>query len=154
MKLTERLELFNTFYGIDENPDYFGFMNDPRRIAIRNEALRQGERSMYEKYVREKYPEEADSELEMFDKSRASLRQVSGEEALRFFRDHLIKNVQSDLDPNDPDAIFSADILSDDDVETVAEADQGYVLFNLSPERLADKQQVWLDPSLFITDTD
>ncbi|MFD1770844.1 hypothetical protein [Sphingobacterium suaedae] len=147
MTLEERLQLYNKYYGFEENPDHFGFNFDPKRITIRNEALRTRNKELYETYLRERYPEDADVELEKFDEVHANIRKVSGEEAQIFFKRHMINNVQSDINPRDPDAIFTPSIVAGEEEMDAGQEDEGHILFNWMPEWLADRDEVWVDPT-------
>ncbi|TDQ79603.1 hypothetical protein [Sphingobacterium yanglingense] len=104
MTLEERLQYFEKHFEFYKDPDYFRYNYDPEQSACRNEALRTGNRELYLKFIKYKYP---GKEIEaMADFDQVELRSMGREEGLRFFKANKINVLNGDLEYSDPDTIF------------------------------------------------
>ncbi|TDS14746.1 hypothetical protein [Sphingobacterium paludis] len=147
MALQDKLEDYNNIYQFREFPDQFHFSFSPERMIIRNEAIRTGNKELYEAFLRERYPDDADAELAIFDSTIADTKQVSGAEAADFFKRHGIVALMADLTFSDPDTIFTAKIMSDceagDEINESEEPIGAYVPIST----VAGRDLLWLDVS-------
>lgn len=62
--MEKRITLYNEYYGFLENPGNFNFDTNPHRLIIKNYALRTGDKSLYEFYLKAVFPDCAIDELQ------------------------------------------------------------------------------------------
>lgn len=145
MTLQERLDIYDTYYRFATTKFSFNF--DPRKVAIRNEALRTGNAELYSAFLQEHYPDRLTEEMERFELSRSHLKQLTGQQAAEIFERYGVNNLQADVTWTDPDCIFIPQVLSEDDLSYAVEEEEGYILWNVDPYWVEDRRVVWLDLS-------
>lgn len=146
MEWTERLKTYNEKYGFESDAKRYGFDFNPERLLIRNEALRQADRDLYDAYLREKFPVEAPLELEQFDLVLANLLRLNNYEAERFFRMKGVNLLRSDIWYQDEDAIFTALQVAEDDIVLLTEGmDTEKIENHVFPEQVLNRAFVWVD---------
>lgn len=147
MALQDKLEDYNTIYRFQENPQHFSFSFSPERVIIRNEALRTGNKELYETFLRDRYPEHADVELELFDKSLLNTKLVTIDEAQDFIERHGVTVLLADLAFTDKDTIFAVKPMYSGHEGKQTKGSEEPINSYVSPSVLEDRELVWLDVS-------
>lgn len=148
MEWKERLWGYHTVYGFYENPQKFNFEFNAERLIVRNIALRHANRPLYQEFLLDNFPFQAEAELQKFDRVAENLLKLDSYEAARFFAEQDVNIVCSDLDYREDTAIFTALRVEDDEVETFKEAVDPAVIENhVLPAQVLDRPFLWIDGS-------
>ncbi|WDF70503.1 hypothetical protein PQ465_09045 [Sphingobacterium oryzagri] len=148
MEWKERLWGYNTVYGFYENPQRFNFEFNAERLIVRNLALRTADRQLYQDFLLDNFPFQAEAELLKFDRVMDNLLKLDSFTAARFFADKAVNMVCSDLDYREETAIFKALSVEESEVETFKKAvDPTLIENHVLPEQVRDRPYVWIDGS-------
>lgn len=148
MEWKERLWGYNAVDGFYESPQKFNFEFSPERLLVRNQALRNADRSLYRNFLLENYPFHLRQEMEKFDRVANNLRKLSTFEALRYIDDRQVNVLCADLDFHDEYAIFRAMHVEEAELATFKNAVDRELLENyVMPEQLLSRPYVWIDMS-------
>lgn len=142
-----RIILYNQHYGFLENPTNFNFDRHPHRLIIKNYALRNNDRKIYENYLHDFFPSEAPQELANFDAEILQVEALSGNELSIWLMEHNVKLLQSDINDTDKDAIFKVVPLAEgENPEAYLTEEGGFILKNISPLKVIDfPYRVWIN---------
>lgn len=145
--LNARVVRYNKHYGFLENPQKFSIESDPHRLIIRNYALRNNRRELYEEYIRNQYPEKVVKELGEFDSCLMYLKFLNKEEAKNWFLSNDTKVVESDIEALENDAILRMLFVEDEqDQKDLLNAEQSYILNRVTPESILKmRDNFWID---------
>lgn len=145
--LNLRIVRYNKYYGFLENPQKFSIVSNPHRLIIRNFALRNNRRDLYEEYIRSFYPDNAVKELSEFDSCLMYLKFFTKDEARNWFISNDIKVVESDIQVNEGDAILRMLFVEDEsDRKELLSAEESYILNRVTPESiLQSRDHLWID---------
>ncbi|MDH5827159.1 MULTISPECIES: hypothetical protein [Sphingobacterium] len=145
--LNARIARYNKHYGFLENPHKFSIECNPHRLIIRNFALRNNRRELYEEYIRSFYPDKAAKELGEFDSCLMYLKFFNQEEAKEWFVSNDTKVVESDIQVIENDAILRMLFVEDEqDRKELLQAEQTYILNRIAPESiLQERENFWID---------
>lgn len=148
-ELVKRLDRYNLHYGFLEDSADFSFEVHPERIIIRNDALRNDDRALYEDYLVRKFPLRAAEALRNFDASVAGLHKLTRTEAVAVFESKQVNLLRSDISARENEAIFTAMIVPLDELPATPE-DTGEKLIhnNVHPGDILDRPYIWVDTSL------
>lgn len=116
-KFKQRLEKYNERYGFEVNRNDFSYNNSPEQIVYRNEALRTGNRKLYEDYLEERYPLNKEIELKAFDNILPKIMKLDRAAFLSWSVDKGITLVESDISIFEEDAILMGIRLEDEEKE-------------------------------------
>ncbi|GHE49215.1 hypothetical protein [Sphingobacterium griseoflavum] len=148
MELIKRLDKYNLHYGFLEDSDDFSFEVHPERVIIRNDALRANDRTLYEGYLKQKFPDRAQEALDSYDATAANLLQLTKTEALSLFQQHAVNLLCSDISMTEQDAIFSTLIVPDERLYLADENPKEKLIHNkVLPEQVLDRPYIWVDTS-------
>lgn len=106
LNMDTRILAYNEHYGFIENPQEFNFDFNPHRLIVKNYALRTADKATYNKYLDSFFPEKTEFELKNFDVDLKGIRQYDNKAVLEWLVSNEIKVVESDINCDDPDAIF------------------------------------------------
>ncbi|GEM64844.1 hypothetical protein SF1_28260 [Sphingobacterium faecium NBRC 15299] len=145
--LDARIARYNKHYGFLENPQKFSLVCNPHRLIVRNFALRNNRRDLYEEYIRNFYPEKAIKELVEFDSCLMYLKFLTKEEARYWFISNDTKVVESDIQVSESDAILRMLFVENEqDRKDLLHSDQSIVLNRVTPESiLKSRDHFWID---------
>ncbi|UIR57279.1 hypothetical protein LZQ00_05550 [Sphingobacterium sp. SRCM116780] len=145
--LDVRIAQYNKHYGYLENPKKFTIEYDPHRLIIRNFALRNKRRELYEDFIRSFYPDKVEKELGEFDSCLMYLKFFNKEEARDWFNYNDVKLLESDIQCFDNDAILRMLFVEDQsDLEELLSPEQSFILNRTTPELvLKNREQFWID---------
>lgn len=144
-----RIILYNQHYGFLENPTNFSFDRHPHRLIIKNYALRNKDRKIYENYLNDFFPNEAAQELANFDSEITHVVALSNKDVSIWLLENHVKLLQSDINETDKDAIFKVLHIADgENPDAYLEEEGGFILKNISPLKIVDLPfRVWLNKS-------
>ena len=144
-----RIILYNQHYGFLENPTNFSFDRHPHRLIIKNYALRNKDRKIYENYLNDFFPNEAVQELANFDAEIPHVVALSNKDLSVWLLENHVKLLQSDINDTDKDAIFKVmPIAEGENPDAYLEEEGGFILRNISPLKIIDfPYPVWLNKS-------
>jgi hypothetical protein len=133
-----RIILYNQHYGFLENP-----------TIIKNYALRNKDRKIYENYLNDFFPNEAVQELANFDAEIPHVVALSNKDLSVWLLENHVKLLQSDINETDKDAIFKVmPIAEGENPDAYLEEEGGFILKNISPLKIIDfPYSVWLNKS-------
>lgn len=145
--LDARIARYNKHYGFLENPRKFSLACNPHRLIVRNFALRNNRRDLYEEYIRNFYPENAIKELGEFDSCLMYLKFLTKEEARNWFISNDTKVVESDIQVSESDAILRMLFVENEqDRKDLLHSDKSIVLNRVTPESiLQSRDHFWID---------
>ncbi|UIR54811.1 hypothetical protein LZQ00_11035 [Sphingobacterium sp. SRCM116780] len=145
INMDARILQYNLHYGFMENPKMFKFEDHPHRLIVRNYALRNKDKEVYEKYLLDFFPDRATKELKQFDEDLQHLKYMDREEGIKWLVKQNVKVLQSDIHGEDPDAVFSMIHISQkDDVQLID--NEGFILNNVEADKLLKTHDhIWLD---------
>ncbi|MNL11590.1 hypothetical protein D3C87_1324300 [compost metagenome] len=146
----KRITLYDEYYGFLENPSKFNFDTNPHRLIIKNYALRTGDKTLYEFYLKEVFPDQAIEELHSFGEDINYIKQMGREELALWLINNKIKILQSDINTTDKDAIFRIVPVSDTEDPNIYLMEQdGLILNNIAPSELIKfPYHVWINTKL------
>lgn len=136
INMETRIIKYNTQYGFIENPTAFNFDVNPHRLIIRNYALRTSDSPIYQRYVKDFYPEREAEEVENFNNDLKHLKQLDSHHMGLWLVEHDVKILQSDIDFRDKDAIFTVKKILDESVDIHLIDDNDFILNEVSPVEL------------------
>ena len=148
--MEKRITLYNEYYGFLENPGNFNFDTNPHRLIIKNYALRTGDKSLYEFYLKAVFPDCTIDELHNFDAEVCYLKQMGREQLALWLIDNKVKVLKADINTTDKDAIFEAVSIPDDaHIETYLSNQKGLILNYIAPSELIKfPYHVWINTTL------
>ncbi|MNL00624.1 hypothetical protein D3C87_1210630 [compost metagenome] len=116
-------------------------------MIVRNFALRNNRRDLYEEYIRNFYPEKAIKELGEFDSCLMYLKFLTNEEARYWFTSNDTKVVESDIQVSESDAILRMLFVENEqDRKDLLHSDKSIVLNRVTPESiLQSRDHFWID---------
>jgi hypothetical protein len=149
MELIKRLDRYNLHYGFLEDSADFSFELHPERIIIRNDALRNNDRTLYEGYINNKFASHYTEAMQSFDASLANLVQLTKSEAASLLESHGVNLLQSDISIKEEDAIFTALVVPPAELPLQDENTKEKLIQNKAlPYTVLDRPYIWLDLSL------
>lgn len=151
MELIKRLDRYNLHYGFLEDSADFSFEMHPERVIIRNDALRNNDRTLYEGYIKEKFESYYDEALRSFDAAAQNLMQLTTSEAAVILEQHRVNLLRSDISLTENDAIFTALVLPENELPLQDEDIKEKLIYNKAfPHSVLDRPYIWLDLSLVV----
>lgn len=128
LNMETRLIAYNEHYGFIENPDEFNFHYNPHRLIVKNYALRTGDKGIYKHYLEAFFPEQAASEFENFDEEIKYIRNYDNDALFVWLESENVKVVESDINCDDPDAIFKmVDVPDNEDPVLYVLEEEGFI---------------------------
>jgi len=95
--LEDKIPFYGKQYKFISNPEYYVFSFDPKRVLIRNYALRTGNHLLYLAYIGVNYPTHIIDEMLDLEDLTSSLICLDQERAREWFSKHDVTMVQSDI---------------------------------------------------------
>jgi hypothetical protein len=149
-ELEDKIQSYGKQYQFISNPEYYVFSFDPKRVLIRNYALRTGNHLLYLAYIGVNYPTHIIDEIRDLEDLTRSLICLDQEQAREWFNKHDITMVQSDISIFDKDAILTIFLLGTDQQIKIPLEDKDELVYNLmhTEDLLQLRDLYWIDPRI------
>jgi hypothetical protein len=147
-ELQDKINLYGKQYELISNPAYYVFAFDPKRVLIRNYALRTGNHLLYFVYIASNYPTHIIAEIKDIEDLTRSLICLDQKQARAWFNTHEVTMVQSDIWINDKDAILTAFLFRNEQQITIPLEEKDELVYNLmhTEDLLKLRDLFWIDP--------
>lgn len=147
LNMDTRIIAYDKHYGFVENPNDFNFEYNPHRLIVKNYALRNNDRKVYETYLNTFFSELAEIELKNFDKEIKYIRQFDNEELATWLASNDIKIVESDISCLDPDAIFKMVYVPDSESPAIyLLKEEDFILNRILPlDLIKEPNKTWIN---------
>lgn len=137
LNMDTRIIAYDKHYGFVENPNDFNFEYNPHRLIVKNYALREGDRDVYETYLNTFFPQLVELELKNFDSEIKYIKQLDNKELAVWLASNDVKVVESDISADDPDAIFKMIYVSDSESPSMyVIEEEDFILNRILPSNL------------------
>jgi hypothetical protein len=149
-ELEDKIQFYGKLYQFISNPEYYVFAFDPKRVIIRNYALRTGNHLLYLAYIGVNYPTHIIDEIRDIEDLTRSLICLDQEQAREWFSKHDVTMVQSDISIYDKDAILTIFLLRKDQQITIPLEEKDELVYNLMDieDLLQLRDLFWIDPRI------
>ncbi|WP_293925665.1 hypothetical protein [Sphingobacterium sp. UBA6320] len=149
-ELEDKIQFYGKQYKFISNPENYVFSFDPKRVLIRNYALRTGNHLLYLAYIDVNYPTHIIDEMRDLEDLTRSLICLDQEQAREWFSKHDVTMVQSDISIFDMDAILTIFLLRTDQQITIPLEEKDELVYNLmhTDDLLQLRDLFWIDPRM------
>ncbi|MEN5380120.1 hypothetical protein [Sphingobacterium kitahiroshimense] len=149
-ELQDRINLYGKKYTCISNREYYDFAFDPKRVLVRNYALRTGNHLLYLAYISLNYSKHLIDEIKDLEDLTRSLICLDQEQAREWFSLHDITMVQSDISIYDKDTILNIFLFGTDQQITIPLEDKDELVYNLmhTEDLLTLHDLYWIDPRI------
>ena len=149
-ELEDKIQFYGKKYQFISDPEYYVFSFDPKRVLIRNYALRTGNHLLYLAYIGVNYPTHIIDEIRDLEDLTRSLICLDQEQAREWFSKHDVTMVQSDISIFEKDAILTIFLLGTEQQIKIPLEDKDELIYNLMhiEELLQLRDLFWIDPRI------
>ncbi|KKX47785.1 MULTISPECIES: hypothetical protein [unclassified Sphingobacterium] len=149
-ELEDKIQFYGKKYQFISDPEYYVFSFDPKRVLIRNYALRTGNHLLYLAYIGVNYPTHVIDEIRDLEDLTRSLICLDQEQAREWFRKHDVTMVQSDISIFEKDAILTIFLLGTEQQIKIPLEDKDELIYNLMhiEDLLQLRDLFWIDPRI------
>lgn len=149
-ELQDRINLYGKQYRFISDREYYDFAFDPKRVLVRNYALRTGNHLLYLAYISLNYNNHLIDEIQDLEDLTLYLICLDQDQAREWFNTHDITMVQSDISIYDKDAILTIFLRRKDQKITIPLEDKDELVYNLmhTEDLLQLRDLFWIDPRI------
>ncbi|MCS3556171.1 MULTISPECIES: hypothetical protein [unclassified Sphingobacterium] len=149
-ELQDKINFYGKQYTCISNREYYDFAFDPKRVLIRNYALRSGNHLLYFAYINLNYSKHLFDEIQDIEELAHSLICLDETQAKEWLSTHDITVVQSDISIYDKDAILTIPSCGEDQQITIPLKNKDELVYNLmhTEDLLQLRDLFWIDPRI------
>lgn len=149
-ELQDKINFYGKRYTCISDREYYDFAFDPKRLLVRNYALRTGNHLLYLAYISLNYNNHLLDEIQNLEDLTLSLICLDQDQARDWFNTYEITMVQSDISIYDKDAILTIFLLKKDQQITIPLEGKDELVYNLMhiEDLLQLRDLFWIDPRL------